>query len=791
MNNTKHKLIIGSLLHDVGKINYRALNLKMIKSHSIAGYEWLYQLHPKLFNVEELGSMIKYHHYNKMPNYGKDLKEEDLAFLVSIADHISAGADRRKKGVEEEGFDIDYNFSQTNITLESIFSQIKPISKGHYGYEGRDLGYSSKIVYPELNKQIKDSEYNQILTRLNNLFKNEDIFTNSKNINSLVSIVKVLFKYLPSDTRYQMTNDISLAEHSLTTSAFSSSLYDYFQENNITNYYEVWKNENKIFKENTFLFASFDFSGIQKFVFDVPVEGALRNLRVRSFYLEMLAEILVDQILQKLELSRANIIYVGGGHGYLLLPNTKKAVNTFEETVNSINDYLLREFDYKIYLAKSFLPVSANDLISQIEEDSFLNVMGSTFKNLSNDKQNKYNNDIINKLNSEIFEQNERECSICGKSNKLVRKDGKDICDSCLMFLDFSRDLVDEQKKYYVLVKNKLDKKNYLEFPYFDKIAYLYALNKNEFISINDENIIFSYVKNNFEVFEKHATNIFIADYAIKDKYQNQLPLDKIAQIEEKGINRIAVMKLDIDSLGEVFKKGFDPKLYTISRMTSLSSHLSMFFKYYINELLEGYNITVIFSGGDDAFLVGTFNDILKFSKKMYESFNKYTLNKIKYSASISLFPPKYPIYKIADYMEELLIVSKLKEGKSSVTIFDESQTFKWEDFLEALDENSDLSDFKLVDSVIKEGIISNTMLYNRIYSVLKNLKPNDKKTTYNFAYMLGRRKKELNNLSDYQSKLFQRLTEKLFKTSNYQNKDERAKFLLAIQVHIYLNRNK
>ena len=177
------------------------------------------------------------------------------------------------------------------MPLESIFSILEPKSEGYHGYAGKNLAYNPSIRYPEKDNKISDYDYNDVLSRLKELFKNEELFTDSKNINSLVSIIKAHFKYLPSDTRYQMRNDISLAEHSLTTAAFASALYDYFNEHGITNYYEQWSNENKLFKEKTFLFVSFDFSGIQKFVFDIPVEGALKNLRVRSFYLEMLAEI--------------------------------------------------------------------------------------------------------------------------------------------------------------------------------------------------------------------------------------------------------------------------------------------------------------------------------------------------------------------------------------------------------------------------------------------------------------------------------------------------------------------
>lgn|SRR5690554_1408051 len=796
MDKLKHKLIIGSLLHDIGKINYRAFNLAKIKSHSIAGHEWLNQIDDEIFAIENIGSMIKYHHFNKMPGYGKDMKKDNLAFITSISDHISAGSDRREKKDDEIIFDEDYNFSQTNVVLESVFNNIKPYKKEVYGYEGRDLGYDNKIVYPELDKVITSDNYNQILVRLGNLFSNKELFTNPNNINSLVSIVDVLFRYLPSDTRYQMKNDISLGDHSLTTTAFSTALYDYFKENNVTDYYDKWRNERKLFNEKTFVFASFDLSGIQKFVFDIPVEGALRNLRTRSFYLDMLSEILVDQIFDKLKLSRANTIYVGGGHAYLLLPNTKIAKELFLETIKEFNEFLLNNFDYNVYIAKSMVEVSPNDLISMknnLPTNSFQDVMSKTFEKTSLSKLNKYNKEIYKHLNNTKSIDGKRECSICGKTSDLKDYNDKSICLYCESFLNFSKELMNEENKYYCLMKEKTkNNQNYLIFPYKNKSSYLYALNEKDFKNIvKDENLLFSYIKNDFKIFENHSTNIFIADHYVKDNNNNQLSIDKIAELDENSIKRIAVMKMDIDSLGETFKEGFDPKLYTISRMTSLSKHLSMYFKYYINQILKDLNITVIFSGGDDSFLIGTLKDILIFSKKINESFRKYTINKLTFSASIGIFPPRYPIYKIASYMEDLLLESKSVDGKNSITIYEKENTFKWDTFLKVLNDNDEDSKISLITNVLNEGIISNTQMYNSIYKKLKNVNKGDKKTTYYFAYMLGRRKKELNKLNNYQNDLFDKLTNELLYVSNYKNKEERNNLLLAIQTHMYLNRNK
>jgi CRISPR-associated protein Csm1 len=52
-------------------------------------------------------------------------------------------------------------------------------------------------------------------------------------------------------------------------------------------------------------------------------------------------EHLVDELLEKLSLSRANLIYTGGGHCYMLLPNTDRVRKILKEYEVQINQWLL------------------------------------------------------------------------------------------------------------------------------------------------------------------------------------------------------------------------------------------------------------------------------------------------------------------------------------------------------------------------------------------------------------------------------------------------------------------
>lgn len=72
-------------------------------------------------------------------------------------------------------------------------------------------------------------------------------------------------------------------------------------------------------------------------------------LRARSFYLEMLTEHLIDELLARVGLSRANLNYSGGGHAYLLLPNTESARKSVEQFEREANDWLLENFATRLF----------------------------------------------------------------------------------------------------------------------------------------------------------------------------------------------------------------------------------------------------------------------------------------------------------------------------------------------------------------------------------------------------------------------------------------------------------
>lgn len=92
-------------------------------------------------------------------------------------------------------------------------------------------------------------------------------------------------------------------------------------------------------------------------------------------------------------------------------------------------------------------------------------------------------------------------------------------------------------------------------------------------------------------------------------------------------------MRADVDNLGQTFVAGFAGKYATLSRTAALSRQLSIFFKYYIRSILKNgeyhidgekklteRNATIVYSGGDDVFIVGAWNEVIELSIDLQEN---------------------------------------------------------------------------------------------------------------------------------------------------------------------------
>ena len=735
------KLVVGSLLHDIGKVVYRGGDGR---NHSTSGYEFLKD-QAKIEDTEIL-NCVKYHHGKDINN--AEIAVDDIAYITYYADNVAAFTDRREAAVQEEGFD-------KSIPLDSVFN----ILNGNHGkchYAMLVLNPKEEINYPTEEMVSMDKHFYKTVVDniMNNLL---GIELKEEYVNSLLSVLEANLSYIPSSTSKRELADISLFDHVKITAAVASCVEQYLKEQNETNYREIlFQNTKTTYEKEMFLLYSMDISGIQKFIYSISDKGALKGLRARSFYLEIMMEHVIDELLEKLSLSRANLIYTGGGHCYMLLPNTKEVLQTLDSYEKQVNQWLLETFDITLYIACGYAVASANNL-RNVPEGSYSELYQEISKMLSEKKAHRYGADVIQYLNKKKRD-GERECSVCRRVAKVSGTEKR--CPICEALEHMGRDML--HGDYFVIL---CEPQEYaLPLP---GNRYLAVVSENHIKeTMQKESYVRCYTKNNFYTGKLVTTKLWVGDYVAKDA----TTFEELAE-KSKGIKKIAVLRADVDNLGTSFvygfKRGEDERYVTLSRTAALSRQLSLFFKGYINKILtQGNesvfaesgprNVVIVYSGGDDVFLAGAWNEVIAAFMDLRKALEKFTQGTLTISGGIGVYADSYPIHVMAQETQFLEDCSKECEGKNAITIWNEDHSYPWSGFIKnVVDEK-----FRVLQEYFeKNNERGMAFLYHltellRAYSEQNNIA--------RYVYLLSRMEPDRDSLPAVQD-AYQKFSEKMY----------------------------
>lgn len=823
----KEILIKGALLHDIGKVCYRAMKKRI--NHSKLGGDFLEQYLKPNEETERLLNCVRYHHKDYLQK--AKLDKNDLAYIVYEADNIASGMDRRENEGEEKGFDPKLN-------LDSIFSVF---------YSDKEIQVANKypLIYKDINKAFNyprkdislatNSNYEALLNKIKSHFITKDI--NQISINQLLQIIEEGFSYVPSSTNRAEVCDISLYVHSKITSAVTSCMKLYFDEQQIQDYKKYCFNSgSKIFRnEKIYLLISGDISGIQDFIYTIPSKGALKTLRGRSLYIDLLLEEFIDEYLEQIGLSRANVLYSGGGHFYILAPNiedTKKAIDKLQAKMNR---WLMENIGINLYLAIGMAECSANNLMKSEAQGNLFAIVN---KKLKDDKTIRYSKDedfleyIFNVEKEE--DTAKKECNIC---HNLVDKlwkynsDEEIACEFCLNLYKLGQDIL-TQDLVFVISEEKID--GGIKIFGKDKDLYMYAVNIED-IDMFKGKILRIYSKNNL-LENDLAIRLYLADYSAKNENDEVMTFDDLAKSSckiDKGIKRLGVLRLDIDDLGIAFSSGFvsdkdkiedNLRYATLSRYADLSKDISMFFKVAINKICAGdltgcvdfeekaFNIfgiakapkrkvNIIYAGGDDLFLVGAWDEVLEVAIDINRAFKQFTNGKLTLSAGMAMFSPTYPISKMAEIAGLLVQMSKNKKDKNSIALFGMETNLKangqleckhiytWADFeMKVCKEKMNylLARLSFDGDKFNKLSVGKSLIY-RLMDLIQ-LADEDKLNIARFAYVLARMQPKQDK-DEQKRKVYEDFVSKMYQWIN--NNEDKKQLATALNLLVYYLRDK
>lgn len=756
MDSTKKAVIIGALLHDIGKVGQRAQKKEELSKETLsregeicpgANYPihlhvlWTHEFFEKYFPddlknylfraVTEETNPLNLASFHHKPD--SNLKE-----LIQIADRTSSG-----EREETERGDKDEYITKR---LASIFNKIslkndKKTASEPYFHELRKLSLEREVFpnpqqsFAHSNVDAQRKLYRELWKGFIEDFKNLSKRTLSHNFGFdlfLSGIYHLLMKYtwcVPSYTnaKDEIDNDISLFDHSRVTAAIASCLYDLYGTNKVpsrTNHKE-------------FIIAEGDISGIQKFLYRLSqpsgIKGVGRILRGRSMFLALLPIVTANYIVKEVDHSLVNILYAGGGNFQVLLPNIKSVSEKLASLRETLDGWLFDTFRGELGIVVAHTEASRDEL-----GKNYGSVISKLKVNTENEKAKKFLKPLL-RDNKFKIEQGDTQCKVCGSFDATPSANDEEmLCELCTEHRKLGEYL--PKSKYLTLAPSELNLDHgtricfgpagyaWFSDKYIDERTLRDAYS-HQIINSTDSVLGFRFLGKSVPKANEKIEPHEIEDREIEEGYYpgTTISFDHLDLLAE-GDKKLGVLRMDVDHLGLIFSLGLrkysdeggkeEASGHSISRSATLSRMLDWFFTGYLNTLcdklskdlsstagglaskVDGFYY-IVYSGGDDLFVVAPWDKALELAFEIRKELKEFCANNddIDISGGLSLVGRKLPISRSAELAKEL--EDKAKEKRGSLAAFGEAAT--WDVMNEGLEFGKAL--VKAINAVNREKL--------------------------------------------------------------------------------------
>lgn len=472
-----------------------------------------------------------------------------------------------------------------------------------------------------------------------------------------------------------------------------------------------------------------DISGVQKFIYTITSKGAAKSLRGRSFYLQLLTEVVARYVLNRLDLPLTNLIYAGGGNFFLLAGVEHQ--EKLSAVARDVTKTLLATHDGSLHLMMAFQPITAKGLA------------GFTFHTAWNNLHitlNRAKSQPLSSLDNEHFATEvgaaqgvggdvNALCRVCGREThqtEAVDSGGETIriCHLCQSLADLGNQLAKATHLVFAFGAPRRHAKINRWWQGLELFgANMWPINANSplkpgerylkgqltglhlvdvyplAVQAKHEAILLDEVEQIAAV-KMRSTRLF-AQLVAKGRDGFPLTFDELAvnqtdpdgmpsplsaeppdsAVRWSGLRRWGVLRMDVDNLGHLFRQGFinqnGDNTLTLGRVAGLSFALRLFFEGWLPQLGRQTTMSarlinrlyVQYAGGDDLFVVGSWDALPEFAAVIRASLAEYVGHNpaISLSGGVSLAPEKYPLYQAAGEAEQAEKLAKhYRPGKNA-----------------------------------------------------------------------------------------------------------------------------
>jgi len=470
-----------------------------------------------------------------------------------------------------------------------------------------------------------------------------------------------------------------------------------------------------------------DLSGVQDWLYTLASSGAAKSLRGRSFYLQLLTEVVAYKVLDDLALPLTNLVYAGGGNFYLLAPlNAALRIRTIAAEIGAA---LLAAHAGDLYLAVDCTELTAADL----KMGAVGAAWGRVTSALGLQKRHRFANlgeaSMAQAIGVAMHSGGspDKVCNVCQRENPTGKEweeteAGVRKCGLCASFETLGNTL----PRTSHIVVTRLAAAVPPSHPvndWHDGLAALgYAVDIVDDYTSTARPVAeaeFARIGRNRPASDAQADRPVVSAFAGVPHAELYRPLvdivpwvnGTIATFDElcnlsSNLQRWGVLRLDVDDLGKLFQEGLGDRA-TLTRTTRLSFALRLFFEGRLNAIGDEWNLAhpevtpatlrpaaelgkdkvyAMYSGGDDLFIVGAWDALPHLARAIRIEFGKFFSGNpnLTLSGGISLATEKYPLYQAARQAgaaESAAKHFKRPDGREKDALSFLGQVIGWEQF--------------------------------------------------------------------------------------------------------------
>ena len=437
--------------------------------------------------------------------------------------------------------------------------------------------------------------------------------------------------------------------------------------------------------EESLLLLKGDFSGIQDYIYKIVSKTASKSLKGRSFYLQLLMDAITRYLCDQLKINEFHIVYSSGGQFMMIAPNVEGTKDEVLRCGQYINQQMFASYGLNLFMALGCQQLNYSELTGAPLADK----KDQLDEILASQKRRKHIGTILN-APALFFEK-------MGKAwdNPRDAVTGEEI-DGKVYLLDAEVAADQPGNSVGAIVKEQVDLGKKLRDMNFigistktissadiqpGKFGKHYQVYSHQERPENFEDLIevfqFASADGNLNpIMPKIKTRFYggnIVPTSIVDGKLQVKTFDQFAGLGE--FKRLGILRMDVDNLGKVFHE----KVENLLEHSILSRHLDYFFKGYINTIWHdspGCNESsmIVYSGGDDLFVLGRWDLMLEFAQRVQEAFTIWAgySEFFTISAGLVIVPPKYPVMRAALSAKDAEDMAKSHHAgkKNSITIF-------------------------------------------------------------------------------------------------------------------------